>query len=114
VKLSTAEPELLAALQRMMALPTSLRPFVICEAATGQFVQWRGSLDEKMLLDVPPQCTAQGVWLSEFQVEYWDDTPVACERAARAGLLFLRTRFALADDAEVTITEDVTGPKGSA
>lgn len=114
MKLSTAEPELLAALQRMMSLPTSLRPFVICEAATGQFVQWRGSLDEKMLLDVPPQLTSQGVALAAFQVEYWDDTPVACERAARAGLLFLRTRFGLDDDVDLTITEDVTGPKGAA
>lgn len=115
MKLAEAEPEVLAALDRMKLLPKSLRPSVIVEdTVTRKFVQFRGSDVEWFLVDLPTsELSSEAARAASrilrhngnarfpaFQVELANS-----DGAARVGMRVLREVHELPEFAELRIVE---------
>lgn len=109
MKLADAQPEIRAAILRLLEKPKEHRPFLIVEnKVTGQFVQFAGSDREDLLFDVP----ALGVSY-RMGMKFRDDNPhmdpanvrELAVMGALAAVRTLRNDFRLPDFAEIDLYE---------
>jgi hypothetical protein len=116
IQLGTAQPRIARALDEM--LQREEQPFVIVKTATGSAVQFTGSVDEPLLLNLPLD------WLSEDEraraealfaeyditVEaddnYYMELDRDPQRGAELAMRILREVYRFGDEAELRLTEN--------
>lgn len=120
MNLRDAECEIQAALERLRAKPESCRPFVVIDVVSprwtdnkGPFVQFFGSAQRSLVLDVP--LTEQKLvrslpFLAYRQTEWGIEEPVETElQGANAAINVLKIGFDVGLDEGIEITEHAEG-----